>query len=95
MVVRIPWRIAVRRISARMLAADWRNQMLIRRHEMTFELIQAVCLRWMQDAHEGSVDLIFGSPPYAFKERRYSGSNSSRSPHDWIDWMADVTVEAV
>lgn len=59
-----------------------------------YELIQADCLAWMFDEHEDSVDMVFGSPPYATKGKRYSGSSQSWPLMDWIRWMTDVTVEA-
>jgi hypothetical protein len=40
-----------------------------------------------------SVDLVFGSPPYA--DARTYGINAQRGCQDWIDWMLAVTTEAV
>lgn len=42
---------------------------------------------------DGSVDLIIGSPPYA--DARTYGIGAQRKCQDWIDWMLQVTAEAV
>lgn len=40
-----------------------------------------------------SVDLVFGSPPYA--DARTYGIGAQRKCQAWIDWMLEVTSEAV
>lgn len=43
-----------------------------------------------------SVDLIFGSPPYAEKGERYDRGPSNAWPtRDWVRWMVEVTEAAV
>lgn len=44
---------------------------------------------------DDSVDLVFGSPPYAGKASRYNGGLSVRwSPEAWVEFMLRVTQEA-
>jgi len=40
-----------------------------------------------------SVDLVFGSPPYC--DARTYGIDAQRDCQEWIDWMLDVTAEAL
>ena len=40
-----------------------------------------------------SIDLVFGSPPYC--DARTYGIGAQRKCQEWIDWMLDVTAEAV
>lgn len=40
-----------------------------------------------------SVDLVFGSPPYC--DARTYGIGAQRDCQPWIDWMLDVTTEAL
>lgn len=40
-----------------------------------------------------SVDLVFGSPPYA--DARTYGIDAQRSCHEWIEWMLGVTSECL
>lgn len=40
-----------------------------------------------------SVDLVFGSPPYC--DARDYGIGADRDCDEWIDWMLEVTVEAL
>lgn len=42
---------------------------------------------------DDSVDLVIGSPPYA--DARTYGISAQRKCQVWIDWMIDVTAEAV
>ena len=58
-------------------------------------LTRADSLEWMQSQPADSVDLVFGSPPYAGKGERYGG-NSKRWPvAEWVEWMADCTAAFV
>lgn len=40
-----------------------------------------------------SVDLVFGSPPYC--DARTYGIGAQRGAREWVDWMLDVTAEAL
>lgn len=40
-----------------------------------------------------SVDLVFGSPPYM--DARTYGIGAVRDCQEWVDWMLDVTTEAI
>lgn len=42
---------------------------------------------------DGSVDLVFGSPPY--DDARTYGIGADRKSNEWVDWMSDVTREAL
>jgi hypothetical protein len=42
---------------------------------------------------DGSVDLVFGSPPYC--DARTYGIGAQRDAREWVDWMLDVTAEAL
>ncbi len=42
---------------------------------------------------DGSVDLVFGSPPYC--DARDYGIGATRGCQEWIDWMLDVTAECL
>jgi hypothetical protein len=42
---------------------------------------------------DGSVDLVFGSPPYA--DARTYGIGAQRGCEEWVAWMLDVTTEAL
>ena len=58
------------------------------------EIIHGDCLEVMRGLAPGCVDLVIGSPPYAEKGERY-GNSRPWTTKDWIDWMVDVTYEAV
>lgn len=64
---------------------------------MKNELICGDCLDVMAAMKTASVDLVIGSPPYAFKAKRYIEHQRPTvlPTREWIDWMSDVTVEAV
>ena len=55
----------------------------------------ADCMDWLRDHPAQSVDLVFGSPPYAEKGERYGTGSRKWSTEDWVEWMLDITVEAV
>lgn len=42
---------------------------------------------------DGSVDLVFGSPPYC--DARTYGIGAQRDCEEWVDWMLDVTTECL
>src|SRR5262249_50384733 len=42
---------------------------------------------------DGSVDLVFGSPPYC--DARTYGIGAQRDCAEWVAWMLDVTAEAL
>jgi hypothetical protein len=42
---------------------------------------------------DASVDLVFGSPPYC--DARTYGIGAQRDAREWVDWMLDVTEEAL
>lgn len=52
------------------------------------------CLELMAELPARSVDLVIGSPPYAGKGERY-GNSKPWPMREWVDWMAEVTAEAV
>ena len=49
----------------------------------------------MKSQPDDSVDLVFGSPPYVGKGQRYNGDCPNRTTDQWIEWMLEVTREAV
>ena len=49
----------------------------------------------MRQQSDNSVDLVFGSPPYAEKVQRYEGHRKNLKTEEWIAWMLEVTKEAV
>lgn len=55
---------------------------------------QADCLPWLASLPAGSLDLVFGSPPYT-DARTYSRTDVSRGCQEWVDWMLAVTTAAV
>jgi site-specific DNA-methyltransferase (cytosine-N4-specific) len=61
----------------------------------TTELVEADCLEWLRARPTDSVDFVFGSPPYAGKGERYDELPTCSEPRDWVEWMADVTEQAV
>ncbi len=57
--------------------------------------IRADCLEWMRKQPDNSVDLILGSSPYAEKGLRYKGCRKVLKTEDWVEWMLEVTTQAV
>lgn len=53
------------------------------------------CLEVMRSMEPKSVDLVIGSPPYAGKGERYIGGSRKWETGDWVEWMAQVTEQAV
>jgi hypothetical protein len=55
---------------------------------------QADALEWLKSLPADSVNLVFGSPPYA-SQRKYlengADLNIARGVDDWVSWMADVS----
>lgn len=60
---------------------------------MSVSIVQADCLEFLRSQPEGSVDLVFGSPPYM--DARTYGIDAQRDCQEWVDWMLDVTEAAV
>jgi site-specific DNA-methyltransferase (cytosine-N4-specific) len=58
-------------------------------------LVTMDCLDWLRTQPDASVDFVFGSPPYAEKGERYGGKTRKWPTDQWVEWMADVTTEAV
>lgn len=50
------------------------------------------CIPLMRAMPPGSVDLVFGSPPYM--DARTYGINAQRDCQEWVEWMLDVTEAA-
>lgn len=65
---------------------------------MSHQIIQGDCIEVLRGMPDESVDLVFGSPPYA-DARLYLEDGEdlgiSRGCQEWIDWMLTVTTEAV
>lgn len=61
---------------------------------MNSKLIVGDVLVELQNMDDNSVDLVFGSPPYADKGERY-GTDEVWPTQAWVDWMRKITVEAV
>jgi hypothetical protein len=57
------------------------------------DLVFGDCVQVMNGMEPASVDLVFGSPPYA--DARSYGIGAQRGCQEWIDWMLDVTAAAV
>lgn len=60
---------------------------------MGCSVVQADCLEFLRSQPEGSLDLVFGSPPYS-EARLYLEDGAdmgvSRKTAEWVAWMADV-----
>jgi hypothetical protein len=54
---------------------------------------QSDCITWLDSLPEGSVDLVFGSPPYL--DARTYGIDAVYGCQEWVDWMLKVTTAAV
>jgi hypothetical protein len=59
--------------------------------EITIE--QADALDFLQRQPEGSLDLVFGSPPY--EHARTYGIGFDKRGQAWVDWMVELTVAAL
>lgn len=55
------------------------------------QVICGDCLDVMRSMEDGSVDLVFGSPPY--EDARLYGK--TLSGQDWVDWMCEVYRESL
>ncbi len=62
---------------------------------MNATIINEDCLTWFQRQPDASVALVFGSPPYAGKGERYPGKPQKWTTEGWVEWMTEVTTEAV
>lgn len=62
-----------------------------------WSIIQADALDFLRHQADGSLDLVFGSPPYE-QARLYTENGENlgiaRKTADWVPWMADIHVEA-
>jgi len=54
----------------------------------TWSVEQADALAFLAALPEGSIDLVFGSPPY--EDRRTYGIGFALKGQDWVDWMVRV-----
>lgn len=62
---------------------------------MTGRLITGDCRAVMAAMPPGSVDLVFGSPPYPNKAVRYGDKAFKLGPREWVEFMLEVYVAAV
>ncbi len=60
---------------------------------MNHQVICGDSLEVMQEMPDGSVDIVFSSPPYALKTKRY-GSKKNMTVAEWVDWMSGIIKEA-
>lgn len=58
-----------------------------------FSVEQSDCIAWLRQLPDASVSLVMGSPPYA--NARTYGIDSVYDCQQWVDWMLDVTEQAV
>ncbi len=56
-------------------------------------IVQGNCLKLMADMPAGSVDLVFGSPPY--EDCRTYGIDFALKGQDWVDWMVEIVTAAL
>ena len=60
---------------------------------MIHTIVQADCLDFLRAQPDGSLDLVFGSPPYE-QARLYLEDGQdlgiARNTKEWVDWMVDV-----
>lgn len=61
---------------------------------MKYEVHLGDCLTALRGMPDDSVDLVFGSPPYAGKGERYEGGRKKWEPEPWVSWMLSVAGEA-
>lgn len=55
---------------------------------MSYSVVQADCLEFLRGLPAGSVDLVFGSPPYELA--RTYGIGFDKRGQQWVDWMVEV-----
>lgn len=55
-------------------------------------IVKSDCLRFLRSRPAGSIDLVFGSPPY--EDARTYGINFALKGQAWVDWMVEVYVAA-
>ena len=56
-------------------------------------IIKGDCIAEMQKMEAGSVDLVFGSPPY--EDARTYGIDFKLKGQAWVDWMVAVYIESL
>jgi DNA modification methylase len=64
---------------------------------VTVSIVQADVLDFLRAQPEGSVDLVFGSPPYEQARLYLEGGENlgiSRKTDAWVAWMVEVYLEA-
>lgn len=61
---------------------------------LTHNVYCAECLSAMASMPDKSVDLVFGSPPYA-DARRLGGAVKIYRGQEWVDWMVSVYKESL
>ncbi len=57
------------------------------------KIIQGDAKEVMREMEAGSVDLVFGSPPY--EDARTYGIDFRLKGQDWVDWMVDTVAESL
>lgn len=60
---------------------------------MSVALIETDCLRWLREQPDGSVDLVFTSPPY--EDARSYGIDFGLKGQAWVDWCVERYIECV
>ena len=63
--------------------------------EERWHLGRGDCVERMDGMPPDSVDLVFGSPPYAEKGERYIGDAKEWKTDEWVDWMCKVTLSTL
>jgi DNA modification methylase len=60
---------------------------------MAISIVKADCLEFLRSQPEGSLDLVFGSPPYSEARLYLEGGENlgiSRKTDAWVAWMVEV-----
>jgi hypothetical protein len=60
---------------------------------MSWSIVQADCLEFLRSQTPGSLDLVFGSPPYEQARLYLEGGQNlgvSRKTTQWVEWMVEV-----
>lgn len=65
------------------------------KRQRSWAVQQGDCVEVMADFPPASIDLVFGSPPYAEKGERYIGGAKKWTTDDWVTWMLEVTTAAL